>query len=82
MEWTSQELGDGAGYDIRSFDPAGKERLIEVKVTRGGPATDFFLTAPSARSRPNAPTPDGSTAFTTSPPLRACSNSSPRLKRR
>jgi hypothetical protein len=44
IEWTSQERGDGAGYDIRSFDPAGKERLIEVKATRGGPATDFFLT--------------------------------------
>ncbi|WP_292085553.1 MULTISPECIES: DUF3883 domain-containing protein [unclassified Brevundimonas] len=44
VEWTSQEHGDGAGYDIRSFDPAGKERLIEVKATRGGPATDFFLT--------------------------------------
>ncbi|MNS63073.1 hypothetical protein D3C72_961580 [compost metagenome] len=44
VEWTSQEHGDGAGYDIRSFDPAGRERLIEVKATRGGPATDFFLT--------------------------------------
>jgi len=44
IEWTSQERGDGAGYDIRSFDPAGRERLIEVKATRGGPATDFFLT--------------------------------------
>ncbi len=44
VEWTSQERGDGAGYDIRSFDPAGRERLIEVKATRGGPATDFFLT--------------------------------------
>lgn len=44
IEWTSQERGDGTGYDIRSFDPAGRERLIEVKATRGGPATDFFLT--------------------------------------
>lgn len=44
IEWTSQERGDGAGYDIRSFDPAGRERLIEVKATRGGPTTDFFLT--------------------------------------
>ncbi|WP_313004862.1 DUF3883 domain-containing protein [Brevundimonas sp.] len=44
VEWTSQLHGDGAGYDIRSFDPAGRERLIEVKATRGGPATDFFLT--------------------------------------
>lgn len=45
VEWTSQERGDGAGYDIRSFDPReGRERLIEVKATRGGPSTDFFLT--------------------------------------
>ncbi|WP_235362880.1 protein NO VEIN domain-containing protein [Brevundimonas diminuta] len=35
VEWTSQEHGDGAGYDIRSFDPAGREWLIEVKATRG-----------------------------------------------
>lgn len=44
IEWTSQERGDGAGYDIRSFDPTGAERLIEVKATRGGPATPFYLT--------------------------------------
>ena len=44
IEWTSEERGDGAGYDIRSFDPLnGSERLIEVKATRGGPSTDFFL---------------------------------------
>ncbi|WGM45208.1 hypothetical protein KOAAANKH_00068 [Brevundimonas sp. NIBR10] len=44
IEWTSQERGDGAGYDIRSFDPTGSERLIEVKATRGGPTTPFWLT--------------------------------------
>ncbi|RZJ43819.1 MAG: DUF3883 domain-containing protein, partial [Brevundimonas sp.] len=44
IEWTSQERGDGAGYDIRSFDPTGAERLIEVKATRGGPTTPFYLT--------------------------------------
>jgi hypothetical protein len=57
IEWTSQERGDGAGYDIRSFDPAGRERLIEVKATRGGPATDFFLTRTEgevATERPDA----------------------------
>ena len=43
VEWTSRERGDGAGYDIRSFDPDGAERFIEVKTTRGGPRTDFFL---------------------------------------
>ncbi|WP_309627305.1 DUF3883 domain-containing protein [Brevundimonas sp.] len=43
VEWTSQERGDGAGYDIRSFDPSGAERLIEVKATRGGRTTPFYL---------------------------------------
>ena len=44
VEWTSQVHGDGAGYDIRSFEPTGAERLIEVKATRGGPTTPFWLT--------------------------------------
>jgi hypothetical protein len=38
------EDGDGAGYDILSFDPSGKERLIEVKTTNGAAKTPFFLT--------------------------------------
>lgn len=29
VEWTSKELGDGAGYDILSFDQNGKERFLE-----------------------------------------------------
>jgi len=44
VEWTSDVHGDGAGYDIRSFEPDGSDRLIEVKATRGGATTDFFLT--------------------------------------
>lgn len=44
VEWTADVHGDGAGYDISSFDPSGAERLIEVKSTRGGPTTDFYLT--------------------------------------
>jgi hypothetical protein len=35
--------GDGLGYDIRSFDVSGEERLIEVKTTNGPATTDFFL---------------------------------------
>ena len=35
--------GDGVGYDIRSFEPSGEERLIEVKTTNGPATTDFFL---------------------------------------
>lgn len=43
VEWTADKYGDGVGFDIRSFDVSGAERLIEVKTTNGGPATDFFL---------------------------------------
>lgn len=44
IEWTSDIHGDGAGYDIKSFEPDGSDRLIEVKATKGGETTDFFLT--------------------------------------
>jgi hypothetical protein len=44
VRWVSEEDGDGAGYDIHSFDRAGKDRLIEVKTTRGGRTTPFFIT--------------------------------------
>lgn len=44
VRWVAQEDGDGAGYDILSFDPAGRERLIEVKTTLGGRTTPFYLT--------------------------------------
>lgn len=43
VEWTSEVHGDGAGYDIRSFDLDGSERLIEVKTTNGPARTPFFL---------------------------------------
>ena len=44
VRWVSKVDGDGAGYDIRSFDLSGAERLIEVKTTRGGSTTPFYLT--------------------------------------
>ncbi|MFP4003879.1 MAG: DUF3883 domain-containing protein [Alphaproteobacteria bacterium] len=44
VRWVSQEDGDGAGYDILSFDPRGKERLLEVKTTAGYQRTPFFIT--------------------------------------
>jgi hypothetical protein len=44
VRWVSQEDGDGAGYDIRSFDHKGSERLIEVKTTNGLQTTPFYLT--------------------------------------
>lgn len=43
--WVADEEGDGAGYDIRSFDDDGAETYVEVKTTNGGKSTDFFITA-------------------------------------
>lgn len=43
LEWTSEERGDGAGYDIASFELDGRERLIEVKTTNGPGRTPFYL---------------------------------------
>lgn len=43
VRWVAQEDGDGAGYDVLSFDPSGEERLIEVKTTNGAARTPFYL---------------------------------------
>jgi len=44
VKWISQEAGDGAGYDILSFDHQGNERLLEVKTTVGSDITPFYIT--------------------------------------
>lgn len=43
VRWVSQEDGDGAGFDIASFTPAGHSRLIEVKTTKGWERTPFHI---------------------------------------
>lgn len=43
VRWVADLEGDGHGYDILSFTPAGEQRLIEVKTTCGGQTTPFFL---------------------------------------
>jgi hypothetical protein len=43
VRWIAHEEGDGAGYDILSFDLAGQPRQIEVKTTNGVATTPFFL---------------------------------------
>lgn len=43
IRWVSHLDGDGAGYDIASFDPDGRPRLIEVKTTNGGDRTPFHI---------------------------------------
>ena len=43
--WTAKEQGDGAGYDIRSFDEKhDTERFIEVKTTNSGKYQPFLIT--------------------------------------
>ena len=37
--------GDGAGYDVDSFEVDGSPRFIEVKTTKGPADTDFFISA-------------------------------------
>lgn len=44
IEHTSRIRGDYEGYDILSYDEAGVERLIEVKTTKYGADTPFFVT--------------------------------------
>ena len=44
VRWVSEEDGDGAGYDILSFDAKGNERFLEVKTTVGSEITPFYIT--------------------------------------
>ncbi|MBG6079109.1 hypothetical protein IWX58_000796 [Rubrivivax gelatinosus] len=43
IEHTSKVRGDHEGYDILSFEETGQERLIEVKTTKYGAETPFFV---------------------------------------
>lgn len=43
IEHVSRLRGDGEGFDILSFEESGQERLIEVKTTKYGQETPFFL---------------------------------------
>jgi hypothetical protein len=43
VRWVSRDDGDGAGFDILSFESDGRERLIEVKTTVGGQSTPFYI---------------------------------------
>lgn len=45
VRWISAEEGDGAGFDILSFDADGSERLLEVKTTVGHQTTPFFISS-------------------------------------
>lgn len=43
VRWVAREVGDGLGYDVESFFPDGRTRLIEVKTTNYGVLTPFFI---------------------------------------
>ena len=43
--WVAREAGDGLGYDIRSFTLDGRPRYIEVKATKLGVQTPFYITS-------------------------------------
>jgi hypothetical protein len=49
IEWTAQIRGDGAGYDIESFNADGGMRLIEVKTTGLGKYFPFAVTGNEVR---------------------------------
>ena len=42
--------GDGAGFDILSFERGGRERLIEVKTTGYGPYVPFYVSRNELRT--------------------------------
>jgi hypothetical protein len=56
VRWIARDIGDGAGFDISSFNFAGDERLIEVKTTNGPDRTPFFLTRNEAEVAAEKPT--------------------------
>jgi hypothetical protein len=49
VEHVSASRGDGFGYDIHSYEESGADRLIEVKTTRFGVHTPFFVSANEER---------------------------------
>lgn len=44
IKHTAKDEGDGTGYDIQSFDGNGKKIYIEVKTTKGGKNSTFYIT--------------------------------------
>lgn len=43
VDWVADRLGDGAGFDILSFDAATEPRYIEVKTTNAGHTSAFVI---------------------------------------
>lgn len=43
LDWVAETQGDGAGFDILSFDDETHHRFIEVKTTNGNLASSFLV---------------------------------------
>lgn len=43
IDWLSERLGDGSGYDIKSYEDHGVARFIEVKTTNLGSKSTFIV---------------------------------------
>jgi hypothetical protein len=87
VRWVAAEDGDGAGYDVLSFEVNGRESLIEVKTTNGSSRTPFFLTRNERELAEERPTDwriyrvhlfaQDPKIFTIAPPLEDAVNLSP-----
>lgn len=44
VEHVAKTRGDGLGYDVLSFETSGADKYIEVKTTKLGPMTPFYVT--------------------------------------
>lgn len=49
VRWVSKDEGDGAGYDIRSFDLSGFQLMVEVKTTNHNRRFAFIVTRNEVR---------------------------------
>ena len=49
VEQVSKTQGDHVGYDIRSYDDRDRDRFVEVKTTRYGKLTPFYISANEVR---------------------------------
>ena len=49
VEHVSKTVGDRAGFDIRSYEVSGRDRFIEVKTTRYGKLTPFYISSGEVR---------------------------------
>jgi len=54
--WASQDIGDGLGFDILSFDDGDdSERMLEVKTTGLGKFFPFYVTSNEVRCSEDVP---------------------------